>query len=505
MSDSDSEKSLKRTLGSGALIALGIGAIIGAGIFVRTANAAGAHAGSAVTLSFILAAIGCALAGLCYAEFSSMIPIAGSAYTYSYATMGEFIAWIIGWDLVLEYGLGAATVAIGWSQYLSDLCTRVFGFTIPYEWCHSPFQKSEAGVHGIINLPAVSILLLLTLLLIRGTKGSAAVNNIIVLLKITIVILFIALGWQYMNPANHNPYLIQATQPDVTLSIIDPMTGANKVHHYSDFWNHGWAGVVAGAGIVFFAFIGFDAVSTAAQEAKNPKRDMPRGILISLAICTVLYILFSYVLTGLAPFTDFLKQGGEASVSYAVIHYMPASYNWLSIFITAAILFGFSSVMLVMLLGQTRVFYTMSLDGLIPKVFSDLHPKHRTPYKSQWMFFVFVSLFGAFVPDTVVGNMVSIGTLFAFVLVCIGILILRKRNPGAPRPFKTPFVPYVPILGALVCLLMIAGLGIDNWLRLGIWLIVGFVIYFTYSVKNSKARHGIEVIPEDPPEPELPV
>ena len=505
MSSAESEKSLKRTLGSGALIALGVGAIIGAGIFVRTANAAGAHAGPAVTLSFILAAIGCALAGLCYAEFSSMIPIAGSAYTYSYATMGEFVAWIIGWDLVLEYALGAATVAIGWSQYLSDLCTRVFGFTIPYEWCHSPFQKSEAGVHGIINLPAVFILLLLTLLLIRGTKGSAAVNNIIVILKITIVILFILLGWQYMNPANHNPYLIPAAQPDVTLNIIDPISGANKVHHYSDFWNHGWAGVVAGAGIVFFAFIGFDAVSTAAQEAKNPKKDMPRGILISLAFCTVLYILFSYVLTGLAPFTDFLKQGGEASVSYAVIHYMPVTYNWLSIFITIAILFGFSSVMLVMLLGQTRVFYTMSLDGLIPKVFSDLHPKHRTPYKSQWLFFVFVSLFAAFIPDTVVGNMVSIGTLFAFVLVCIGIIILRKRSPELHRPFKTPFVPYVPLLGALVCLLMIAGLGIDNWLRLGIWLIVGFFVYFIYSVKHSKARHGIEVVPDDPPKPKLPV
>lgn len=500
----DSEKSLKRTLGSGALIALGIGAIIGAGIFVRTANAAGAHAGSAVTLSFILAAIGCALAGLCYAEFSSMIPIAGSAYTYSYATMGELVAWIIGWDLVLEYALGAATVAIGWSQYLNDLCTNVFGFTIPYEWCHSPFQASEAGVRGIMNLPAVFILLMLTLLLIRGTKGSAIVNNIIVVLKMAIVILFIALGWKFMNPANHNPYLIPATQPDVTLNIIDPITGKNAVHHYSDFWNHGWAGVIAGAGVVFFAFIGFDAVSTAAQEAKNPKRDMPRGILISLAICTVLYILFSYVLTGLSPFTDFLKQGGEASVSYAVKTYMPASYNWLSIFITAAILFGFSSVILVMLLGQTRVFYTMSRDGLIPRVFSDLHPKQRTPYKSQWLFFVFVSLFAAFIPDSVVGNMVSIGTLFAFVLVCIGVIIMRKRNPELPRPFRTPLVPLVPVLGALVCLLMIAGLGIDNWLRLGVWLIIGFAIYFTYSIKNSKARHGQDLVPKDPPAPKEP-
>jgi APA family basic amino acid/polyamine antiporter len=494
----DSEKGLKRTLSGGALIALGIGAIIGAGIFVRTANAAGAHAGSAVTLSFILAAIGCGLAGLCYAEFASMIPIAGSAYTYSYATMGEFVAWIIGWDLVLEYALGAATVAIGWSQYLSNLCTHVFGFTIPYQWCHSPFQISDTGVRGIINLPAVFILLLLTLLLIRGTKQSAAVNNIIVILKMTIVLLFIALGWQFINPANHNPYLIPATQPDVTLNVIDPITNAPMVHHYSNFWNHGWAGVVAGAGVVFFAFIGFDAVSTAAQEAKNPKRDMPRGILVSLAICTVLYILFSFVLTGLAPFTDFLKQGGEASVSYAVNTYMPASYRWLSTFITVAILFGFSSVILVMLLGQTRVFYSMSRDGLVPAVFSKLHPKHKTPYKSQWLFFAFVSLFAAFVPDTVVGNMTSIGTLFAFVLVCIGVIIMRKRNPDIPRSFKTPAVPFVPILGALVCLLMIAGLGIDNWLRLFVWLIVGFFIYFGYSVKHSKARKGLTMAPKDP-------
>lgn len=494
----DSEKGLKRTLSGGALIALGIGAIIGAGIFVRTANAAGAHAGPAVTLSFILAAIGCALAGLCYAEFASMIPIAGSAYTYSYATMGEFVAWIIGWDLVLEYALGAATVAIGWSQYLSNLCTNVFGFTIPYEWCHSPFQISDADVRGIINLPAVFILLLLTLLLIRGTKQSAVVNNIIVILKMTIVLLFIALGWQYINPANHHPYLIPATQPDVTLNIIDPVTNTPAVHHYSNFWNHGWAGVVAGAGVVFFAFIGFDAVSTAAQEAKNPKRDMPRGILISLAICTVLYILFSFVLTGLAPFTDFLKQGGEASVSYAVTTYMPASYSWLSTFITVAILFGFSSVILVMLLGQTRVFYSMSRDGLIPSVFSKLHPKHKTPYKSQWLFFVFVSLFAAFIPDTVVGNMTSIGTLFAFVLVCIGVIIMRKRNPEVPRSFRAPLVPYVPILGALTCLLMIAGLGIDNWLRLFVWLIIGFFVYFGYSVKHSLARKGETITPKDP-------
>lgn len=477
---SDSEKGLKRTLSAGSLVALGIGAIIGAGLFVRTADAAGAHAGPAVTISFIIAAIGCALAGLCYAEFASMIPIAGSAYTYSYATLGEFIAWIIGWDLVLEYALGAATVSIGWSQYLNNLLSNLFHVTIPYEWSHSPFQVSEAGVHGIINIPAICILLVLSLLLIRGTQESALVNTIIVIVKVAIVLLFIALGWKFIDPANHMPYTIPADAGSVTLSD-------GSVVDYSRFWNHGWQGVLTGAGIVFFAFIGFDAVSTTAQETKNPKKAMPIGILVSLAICTVLYILFSHVLTGVAPYKDFLKAGSEASVAYAIDTYMPG-LGWLSLLITFAILAGFSSVILVMLLGQTRVFYSMSKDGLVPPVFSQLHPKYRTPYKSQILFFVFTALFAGFVPDHIVGNMTSIGTLFAFVLVCIGVLVMRKSNPEVPRPFKTPWVPIVPIAGALVCLLMIFGLGVDNWLRLAIWLAIGFAIYFGYSVKHSKAR-----------------
>ncbi|RFS20954.1 amino acid permease [Chitinophaga silvatica] len=477
---SDSEKGLRRTLGAGSLIALGIGAIIGAGLFVRTAAAAGQFAGPAVTVSFIIAAIGCALAGLCYAEFASMIPIAGSAYTYSYATLGEFIAWIIGWDLVLEYALGAATVAIGWSQYLNKLLTNVFGVTIPYQWCHSPFETSDAGVQGIMNVPSLFILLALTMLLVRGIQGSAIVNNIIVIAKVAIVLLFIFLGWQFINPANHTPF------------TISPDAGTVKMHNgqivdYSNFWNHGWAGVLRGAGVVFFAFIGFDAVSTAAQETKNPKKNMPIGILVSLAICTLLYILFSYTLTGIAPYSDFLKSGGEASVAYAIDTYMPG-YGWLSTFITVAILAGFSSVILVMLLGQTRVFYSMSNDGLIPSVFAKLHPKYRTPYRSQWMFFGFVSLFAAFVPDSVVGDMTSIGTLFAFVLVCIGVIVMRKSNPDVPRSFKTPLVPFVPILGAAFCLLMIISLGIENWSRLIVWLLIGFFIYFGYSVKHSKAR-----------------
>ena len=488
----ESDKSLKRTLGPTALIALGIGAIIGAGLFVRTAAAAGGNAGPAITISFIIAAVGCALAGLCYAEFASMIPIAGSAYTYSYATMGEFIAWIIGWDLVLEYALGAATVAIGWSQYLNYLLNTFFGFSIPYEWSHSPFQ-SIAGAHGIVNLPAILIILLLTMLLIRGTAESAAVNNIIVFVKVAIVLLIIGFGWQFINPALHTPYMIPENAGTIKLN-----TGV--LHDYAATGNHGWFGVLRGASIVFFAFIGFDAVSTAAQEAKNPQKDMPMGILISLVICTALYILFSHVLTGIASYKEFLTQGSEASVSYAIRHHMPG-YEWLAKLVTVAILAGFSSVILVMLMGQTRVFYTMSTDGLVPPVFSKLHPVHRTPYKSQWLFFVFVSIFAGFVPDSIVGDMVSIGTLFAFVLVCMGIFILRKTDPDINRPFKTPLYYIVCPLGALVCLGMIASEGWENWARLIVWLIIGFVIYFTYGIKHSKVRLGQDKGPLDPPNP----
>ncbi|MEY2829203.1 MAG: hypothetical protein RIQ33_1061 [Bacteroidota bacterium] len=462
----ETEHSLKRSLGSMALIALGIGAIIGAGLFVRTAAAAGNHAGPAVIISFIIAGIGCAFAGLCYAEFASMIPIAGSAYTYSYATMGELIAWIIGWDLVLEYALGAATVAIAWSEYLNKLLQNVFGFEIPYALCHSPFQSAVDGTHGMVNLPALFIVLILSLILMRGTKESAAINNVIVLVKVAIVILFIALGWKYINPINHQDFIPKNT---------------------GTFGEFGWSGILSGAGIVFFAFIGFDAVSTAAQEAKNPQKGMPIGILVSLAVCTVLYITFAYVLTGVANYKDFGKGGAghEASVAYAISTYMH-DYQWLSTMITVAILAGFSSVILVLLMGQSRVFYSMSKDGLLPSVFSELHPKYKTPAKSNFLLFLFVGIFATFIPGDVVGDMTSIGTLFAFVLVCIGIIVLRKKSPDTPRPFKTPLVPLVPILGVLVCLAMIAGLGWENWTRLFVWLGIGFVIYFGYSVKNSK-------------------
>jgi len=478
---------LKRTLGAGNLVALGIGAIIGAGLFVRTAAAAGAHAGPAVTLSFIVAAIGCAFAGLCYAEFASIIPIAGSAYTYAYATMGEIVAWIIGWALILEYALGAATVSISWSEYANNL----LGHRIPYEWCHSPMEKiiDAGGIthQGIINVPALVILLLLSLLLIKGTQESATVNSIIVIIKVSIVLVFIAIGWQFINPVNHHPYLIPADAPAAKLPD-------GTLYSYTGFFNHGWGGVLRGAGVVFFAFIGFDAVSTAAQEAKNPKRDMPIGILGSLVICTILYILFSWVLTGVAPYQDFMHAGKEASVAYAISTYMQ-HYAWLSTLVTVAILMGFSSVILVMLLGQSRVFYTMATDGLLPKVFCDLHPKYSTPYKSNIILFVFVGLFAAFLPESVAGDLTSIGTLFAFVVVCVGVLILRKKAPNLVRPFKTPLVPLVPILGMIICGTMIGSLETRTQLSALGWMLVGLAIYFGYSRHHSRLGTAGDILP----------
>ncbi|HEV8286199.1 MAG TPA: amino acid permease [Chitinophagaceae bacterium] len=491
----DSERGLKRTLNSWALIALGIGAIIGAGLFARTAAAAATHAGPAVTIGYIIAGVGCAFAGLCYAEFASMIPIAGSAYTYSYATMGEFIAWIIGWDLILEYGVGAATVSSYWSQYFNKFL-GIFDLSIPYQWFHSPFEHNDAGVYGIINIPAIFILLLLTLVLIRGTKGSAMVNNIIVLVKVLIILIVVAIGWSYIRPENHTPYIPEPTK------YTNPETGVT-----TNFG--GIMGILGAAGIVFFAYIGFDAVSTAAQEAKNPKRSMPIGILGSLVICTILYILFSYVLTGVASTEDFRTHGKEASVTYAIEHLDGTTvdgewhpkYGWLANLITIAILAGFSSVILVMLLGQSRVFFSMSRDGLVPKVFSDVHPKFRTPYKSNWIFFVMSALFAGFIPADVVGEMTSIGTLFAFILVCAGVWIMRVKHPEIPRQFKVPVVPLVSILGILVCAAMIFGLGWTNWARLFVWLFIGLIIYFTYSFRKSRLRHGQIAVPKDPIDP----
>ena len=475
----DSEKGLKRTLSAGSLVALGIGAIIGAGLFVRTAAAAAQNAGPSVTLGFIVAAIGCALAGLCYAELSSSIPISGSAYTYTYATMGELLAWIIGWDLILEYAVGAATVGIAWSEYLNNLLVQVLHWKpIAYEWCHSPFEHSIADaagiVHsGIINIPALGIVTLLSLLLIKGTQESAFVNGLIVITKVSIVILIIILGWGFINSSNNVPYIPEP-------SIYTDSQGIN--HHFG-----GIMGILGAAGVVFFAFIGFDAVSTAAQETKNPKKAMPMGILGSLAVCTVLYILFAHVLTGLAPVEFFRTDGKEASVVAAINKFMPG-YAWLGKLVTIAILAGFSSVILVMLLGQSRVFYSMSRDGLLPAIFSEVHPKYKTPYKANLIILILVGAFAAFIPGDIVGDMTSIGTLFAFILVCAAVIILRKTNPDLPRQFKTPLVPLVPILGIIVCAAMIFGLGWTNWLRLGIWLAVGFIIYFGYSKKKSHLK-----------------
>jgi len=404
-----------------------------------------------------------------------MIPIAGSAYTYSYATMGELVAWIIGWDLVLEYAVGAATVSIAWSEYFNKVL-EFMGVHVPYQWSHSPFEVgmgSNAGVHGIMNIPAVGIILILSALLIRGTRESAFVNSLIVITKVTIVLMVIVIGWGFINPVNHNPFI-----PNPTWYT----NAAGLTHHYG-----GIMGILGAAGVVFFAYIGFDAVSTAAQEAKNPKRDMPIGILGSLVICTVLYVLFSYVLSGVATVQDFRTAGKEASVAYAISKYM-IGYAWLAKFVTVAILAGFSSVILVMLLGQSRVFYSMSEDGLVPKIFSEVHPRYKTPWKSNMLFFVFTSLFGAFVPVDIVGEMTSIGTLFAFILVCIGVWILRVKRPDLERAFKVPAVPVVSILGIVVCGAMIYGLEWKNWLRLVGWLVIGLIIYFGYSRRHSKLR-----------------
>lgn len=464
---SESEKGLKRTLSSRSLVALGVGAIIGAGLFSLTGIAAADHAGPAVTLSFVLAAIGCAFAGLCYAEFASMIPVAGSAYTYSYATMGEFMAWIIGWDLVLEYALGAATVGVSWSRYLLELLAK-FNIHLPPDLICSPWETltlSDGTVveGGIVNLPAIFIVSLLSLLLIKGTKESASINNILVVVKVAVVVIFIVLGWKFIDTTNYTPY-------------IPENTGV--------FGKFGWSGIAAGAGTVFFAFIGFDAVSTAAQEAKDPQKGMPIGILGSLIICTLLYVLFSHVMTGLVPYYKFAGDAKPAATAFAV-----TGYDFLQTGLIIAILAGYTSVMLVMLMGQSRVFYTMSKDGLLPPFFSEIHAKFRTPWKTNLFFLVFVSLFAGLVPVSDLGHMVSIGTLLAFVLVCIGVIVMRKKMPDAPRAFRTPWVPFVPITGIVICFALMYSLPNESWARLVIWMVLGILIYFIYGKKNSKLNN----------------
>lgn len=459
-------KTLKRVLGPWSLIALGVGVIIGAGLFSITGAVAAGYTGPAITLSFAIAALACCFAGLCYAEFASMIPVAGSAYTYSYATMGELIAWIIGWDLVLEYTVAATTVSISWSRYLV-IFLQGLGIDLPPALTACPWDG------GIVNIPAFLIVVLMSLFLIRGTEGSSFFNGIIVFLKVSVVLVFVGLGWQYIHAENYTPY-------------IPANTGT--------LGEFGLSGVLRGAAIVFFAFLGFDAVSTAAQEAKNPKRNMPIGILASLLICTVLYMLFAHVMTGVANYSLFGGQNGIAPVAIAIEHMGHADasgviqpdYPWLNRAIVLAILFGYCSVIMVTLLGQSRVFLSMSRDGLLPPVFSHINEKFRTPARSNFLFMILVGLLAAFVPARVAGEMTSIGTLFAFILVCAGILVIRKTMPDTNRGFKTPFVPFVPIAGIVTCLCMMLFLPADTWIRLVLWMLIGIDIYACYGIKHSK-------------------
>lgn len=465
-------KTLKRVLGPVSLIALGVGVIIGAGLFSITGTVAATYTGPAITFSFIIAAIGCCFAGLCYAEFASMIPVSGSAYTYSYATMGELIAWIIGWDLVLEYTVAATTVSISWSRYLVVFLQGI-GIHLPHTLTACPWDG------GIINIPAMLIVILMSLILMRGTAGSSFFNGLIVFLKIAVILVFVVLGWQFIQTENYIPYI-----PENTGTLGE----------------FGWSGILRGAAIVFFAFLGFDAVSTAAQETKNPKRDMPIGILVSLLICTVLYILFAHVMTGVAHYTNFAGQVGIAPVAVAIEQMgtldangliVPA-YPWLNKAIVLAILFGYCSVIMVTLLGQSRVFLSMSRDGLLPPFFSRINERFRTPLHSNLLFMVVVSLLAGLVPAEVAGEMTSIGTLLAFTLVCAAILIVRKTMPHVHRSFKTPFVPFTPIMGILTCLCMMCFLPADTWIRLVLWMLIGLDIYACYGIKHSKLESGQE-------------
>jgi basic amino acid/polyamine antiporter, APA family len=466
---------LRRVLGPVQLTALGVGAIIGAGIFVLTGQAAAQHAGPAIVLSFVLAGIACGFAGLCYAEFASMIPVAGSAYTYAYATMGELLAWIIGWDLILEYSLGASTVAVGWSGYVVSFLSDL-GIHIPAQWANpmgADVTLADGTVtQGIFNFPAAFIALAVTALLVVGIRESASTNSVIVIIKVSVVLLFIAFGAAYVNADNWQPF-------------IPTPTGEKG--------EFGFSGILTGAGVVFFAYIGFDAVSVAAQEAKNPQKDMPTGILASLAICTLLYIVVSLVLTGIVPYTslnvpDPIAVGIDAT-----------GLSWLKPLVKLGAIAGLSSVILVMVMAQPRIFYAMARDGLLPPVFKKIHPTFKTPHITTMVTGVAVAITAGLFPIGVLGHMVSIGTLLAFAIVCAGVLVLRYKQPHLDRPFRVPGMPVVPILGALFCFWLMYSLPGETWLRLAIWLVIGLAIYFLYGA-NAAQRARAAGTTTAPPE-----
>jgi len=512
-SESQESHGLKRSLTALNLTTLGIGAIIGAGIFVLSGQAAAQYAGPAIVISFIISGLACACAGLCYAEFASMIPIAGSAYTYAYATLGEFLAWIIGWDLILEYLFAASTVSVGWSGYVVSFL-KDFNINLPVQYTaatHSvlinipnlgwkPLTETlsqsltATGINvaslphitGVLNLPAMFIVAVLTTLLVIGIRESANFNNIMVITKVSVIILFIGIGIMFIKTANWHPFIPPNKVETQSFAHFGGFWGWLKAYTH-EFGKYGLSGILRGAGVIFFAYIGFDAVSTAAQEAKNPQRDMPIGILGSLSISTVLYILVAIVLTGVVSYTQ-LNVPDPVAVG---VNAMGQGMFWLRPIIKIAAIAGLSSVILVMLMGQPRIFFSMSKDGLLPPMFSKVHPRFKTPYISTLITGFVAMIIAGILPISILGELVSIGTLLAFVIVCLSVLLLRKRKPDIERPFKTPFVPTIPIIGASICFIQMAALPRDTWLRLIIWMAVGFVIYFTYGVKHSKLRQGL--------------